>query len=92
MKSGDVYVIEADGDVKCRNKKRHHGECDYVYTSDFIGVPESWELTEADKINITFDTGIFKTGTVEYECSFSPVNNKLQIGEVVFIKTSRPKD
>ena len=90
MKSGDVYVIEAGGKMKCKNDKRYRGECDYVYTSDFIGIPKSWELTDGNLINITFDTGVFKSETVQYSCSYEPAKNKLSIGEVVFIKINLP--
>ena len=89
-KSGDVYVLEAGGDMKCKNEKRHREECDYVYTSDFIGIPESWELTDSNKIIITFDTGVFKSETVEYDCSFNPSQKKLRLGEVIFVKTIKP--
>jgi len=90
MKSGDVYVIEAGGDMKCKNDKRYRGECDYVYTSDFIGIPKTWKLIDENSIDITFDTGVFKSETVQYPCSFEPAKNELSVGEVVFIKIKLP--
>ena len=90
MKSGDVYVLETRGKMKCRNEKRHRGECDYVYTSDFIGIPKTWKLIDENLIDITFDTGVFKSETVQFPCSFRPVKNELAIGEVVFIQTHLP--
>ena len=90
VKSGDVYVLESGGDMKCRNEKRHRGECDYVYTSDFIGIPESWELTQELSIIIKFDTGVFKTESVEYKCSYNPSEKRLYLGELFFLQTQIP--
>lgn len=90
MRSGDVYTLNSDGDMKCRNEKRHRRECDYVYSSNFVGIPKSWKLIDKNKVKIKFDTGVFKSETVEYKCSFNPSENELHVGDVIFVRIKQP--
>ena len=91
-RSGDIYTLRSGGKLSCFNKDRHRNECDYVYMSDFRGVPNSWELVSENAINITFKTGLFRKETVEYSCEYITEDKKLKVGRIFLIQAELPQN
>ena len=90
-RSGDIYTLRSGGKMSCFNQDRHRNECDYVYMSDFRGVPNSWELVSDKAINITFKTGLFRKETVEYSCEYIIKDKKLKVGRIFLIQAKMPR-
>lgn len=80
--TSDIYTLKKNGDLNCFNEHRHRNECDYVYMSDYQGVPDSWELIRADMIKITFKQGMFSKKNLELSCEFIPAEEKLKVGNL----------
>ena len=91
-RSGDIYTLRSGGKLSCFNQDRHRNECDYVYMSDFRGVPNSWELVSDNAINITFKTGLFRKETVEYSCEYITEDKKLKVGRIFLIQAALPQN
>ena len=91
-RSGDIYTLRSGGKLSCFNQDRHRNECDYVYMSDFRGVPNSWELVSDNAINITFKTGLFRKETVEYRCEYITEDKKLKVGRIFLIQAALPQN
>ncbi len=91
-RSGDIYTLRSGGKMSCYNEVRHRNECDYVYMSDFQGVPNSWELVSEKAIKITFKKGLFKKETIEYSCEYAPADKKLKVGRIILIQAQSPQD
>lgn len=91
-KSGDIYTLRSGGKLNCFNEKRHRNECDYVYMSDFQGVPNSWKLVSEKIVNITFKKGLFSKETIEYSCEYVPDDKLLKVGRIVLIHSAHPKN
>jgi len=85
-KSSDIYTLKNNGDMDCYNERRHRNECDYVYMSEYQGVPKSWELVSESTIKITFKSGIFSKETIEYDCEFISEDKKLKVGRIILIR------
>ncbi len=85
-RSGDIYTLRGGGKLNCHNEVRHRNECDYVYMSDFQGVPNSWELVSEKIIKITFKTGLFRKQSLEYICEYVPEEKKLKVGRLLLIQ------
>jgi len=90
-RSGDIYTLRSGGKLNCYNEQRHRNECDYVYMSDFQGVPNSWELASEKVIKVTFKKGLFRKETIEYSCEYVPKDKKLKVGRIILIHTQQPQ-
>ena len=91
-KSGDIYTLRNGGKLSCFNEKRYRNECDYVYMSNFQGVPHSWELVSEKMINITFKKGLFSKETVEYNCEYVPDDKLLKVGRIELVSSVHPNN
>jgi hypothetical protein len=91
-RSGDIYTLRNGGKLSCFNEKRHRNECDYVYMSDFQGVPHSWKLVSEKVVNITFKKGLFSKETVAYSCEYVPDDKLLKVGRIVLVPSGHPKN
>jgi len=91
-RSGDIYTLRNGGKLSCFNEIRHRNECDYVYMSDFQGVPNSWKLVSEKIINITFKTGLFSRETLEYSCEYVSDDKLLKVGRIVLVPSMHPKN
>ncbi len=89
-RSGDIYTLRSGGKLSCYNEQRHRNECDYVYMSDFKGVPNSWELVSEKLIKVTFKKGFFSKETIEYSCEYVSTDKKLKIGRIVLVYAEQP--
>lgn len=89
-RSGDIYTLRSGGKLSCYNEERHRNECDYVYMSDFKGVPNSWELGSEKLIKVTFKKGFFSKETIEYSCEYVSTDKKLKIGRIVLVYAEQP--
>lgn len=89
-RSGDIYTLRSGGKLICYNEERHRNECDYVYMSDFKGVPNSWELVSEKLIKVTFKKGFFSKETIEYSCEYVSTDKKLKIGRIVLVYAEQP--
>ena len=86
FKTADIYTLKSNGDMECFNEKRHRNECDYVYMSDYQGVPRSWELLGVDKIKITFKQGMFTKRALEFDCEFIIESKRLKVGRMELVQ------
>ena len=91
-RSGDIYTLRNGGKLSCFNQGRHRNECDYVYMSDFRGVPNSWELVSEKAINITFKKGLFSKETVEFSCEYITEDKKLKVGRIFLVHGELPQN
>lgn len=89
-RSGDIYTLRRGGKLNCYNEERHRNECDYVYMSDFKGVPNSWELVSEKLIKVTFKKGLFSKESIEYVCEYVPTEKKLKVGRILLVHTQQP--
>jgi len=85
-RSSDIYTLKNNGDMDCYNERRHRNECDYVYMSEYQGVPNSWELVGKGTIKITFKSAIFSKETIEYDCEFISEDKILKIGRILLVQ------
>ena len=100
MKSGDVLVLKKNGKISCRNETNYRNECDYVYSSNFMGKPKSWEIIrpvemvsplDVNKVKVAFSKDfLFKKESHIYPCEYDPSEKKLQVDVVVLVQMPRP--
>ena len=85
-RTADIYTLKSNGDMDCFNEKRHRNECDYVYMSDYQGVPKSWELINVKTIKITFKQGMFTKRSLEFDCEFVTADKRLKVGRIELVQ------